>query len=157
MKALVKAKPERGIWMMDQPLPVMGVDDVLIKIKKTAICGTDIHIYNWDEWAQENVPVPLITGHEFMGEIVDLGSNVSRHKVGMRVSGEGHIVGDRSRAAREGKWHLSPDTKGVGVNRPAHLRNFWPFRPLMWCRCQIMSVMMWRLFLIPLAMPPMRH
>ncbi len=118
MKALVKVKPQPGIWMQDMPMPEMGVDDVLIRIKKTAICGTDIHIYNWDEWSQENVPVPLITGHEFMGEIVELGSNVSRHAVGLRVSGEGHIVGDKSRAAREGKWHLSPDTKGVGVNRP---------------------------------------
>ncbi len=118
MKALVKAKPEPGIWMQDMPMPQMSVDDVLIRIRKTAICGTDIHIYNWDEWSQDNVPVPLITGHEFMGEIVELGSNVSRHAVGLRVSGEGHIVGDRSRAAREGKWHLSPDTKGVGVNRP---------------------------------------
>ncbi len=118
MKALVKAKPEPGIWMQNMPMPEMGVDDVLIKIKKTAICGTDIHIYNWDEWSQANVPVPLITGHEFMGEIAELGSNVARHKIGLRVSGEGHIVGDRSRAAREGKWHLSPDTKGVGVNRP---------------------------------------
>jgi threonine 3-dehydrogenase len=117
MKALVKAKPETGIWMQDVPIPRPAHDEVLIKIKKTAICGTDIHIYNWDQWAQDNVPVPLITGHEFMGEIVELGSNVTRHKVGLRVSGEGHVVGDRSRAAREGKWHLSPDTKGVGVNR----------------------------------------
>lgn len=117
MKALVKAKPETGIWMQDVSVPKPAHDEVLIKIRKTAICGTDIHIYNWDQWAQENVPVPLITGHEFMGEIVELGSNVTRHKVGLRVSGEGHVVGDRSRAAREGKWHLSPDTKGVGVNR----------------------------------------
>ncbi len=118
MKALVKARPEPGIWMQDMPMPQLGVDDVLIKIRKTAICGTDIHIYNWDEWSRNNVPVPLITGHEFMGEIVEIGSNVARLKPGLRVSGEGHIVGDRSRAAREGKWHLSPDTKGVGVNRP---------------------------------------
>ncbi len=117
MKALVKARPEPGIWMQDMPMPDLGIDDVLIRIKKTAICGTDIHIYNWDEWSQENVPVPLITGHEFMGEIVELGKNVTRHRPGLRVSGEGHVVGDRSRAAREGKWHLSPDTKGVGVNR----------------------------------------
>jgi len=117
MKALVKAKPEPGIWLQEMPMPVLEHDEVLIKIKKTAICGTDIHIYNWDQWAQENVPVPLITGHEFMGEIVELGKHVQRHHVGLRVSGEGHVVGDRSRAAREGKWHLAPDTKGVGVNR----------------------------------------
>ncbi|VAV88457.1 L-threonine 3-dehydrogenase, partial [hydrothermal vent metagenome] len=117
MKALVKAKPEPGIWMRDMPVPKPAHDEVLIKIKKTAICGTDIHIYNWDEWSQQNVPVPLITGHEFMGEIVELGQHVTRHQIGLRVSGEGHVVGDRSRAAREGKWHLSPDTKGVGVNR----------------------------------------
>ncbi len=116
MKALVKAKAQPGIWMQDAPMPEPAHDEVLIKIKKTAICGTDIHIYNWDQWAQENVPVPLITGHEFMGEIVELGKNVTRHKVGLRVSGEGHVVGDRSRAAREGKWHLSHDTKGIGVN-----------------------------------------
>jgi len=116
MKALVKAKPETGIWMQDVPMPKPAYDEVLIKIRKTAICGTDIHIYNWDQWAQENVPVSLITGHEFMGEIVEIGKNVTRHKVGLRVSGEGHVVGDRSRAAREGKWHLSPDTKGIGVN-----------------------------------------
>jgi len=117
MKALVKAKPKTGIWMQDMPMPKPAHDEVLIKIRKTAICGTDIHIYNWDQWAQENVPIPLITGHEFMGEIVELGKHVTRHKIGLRVSGEGHVVGDRSRAAREGKWHLSPDTKGVGVNR----------------------------------------
>ncbi|PHR62615.1 MAG: L-threonine 3-dehydrogenase [Robiginitomaculum sp.] len=117
MKALVKAKPEPGIWMQDMPVPKPKHDEVLIKIKKTAICGTDIHIYNWDQWSQENVPVPLITGHEFMGEIVELGQHVTRHHVGLRVSGEGHVVGDLSRAAREGKWHLSADTKGIGVNR----------------------------------------
>ncbi len=124
MKALVKAKPEPGIWMQDMPMPVPAHDEVIIKIKKTAICGTDIHIYNWDEWSQKNVPVPLITGHEFMGEIVELGQHVTRHKVGLRVSGEGHVVGDRSRAAREGKWHLSPDTKGVGVNRDGAFAEF---------------------------------
>lgn len=117
MKALVKTKSEIGIWMQEMPVPKLEHDEVLIKIKKTAICGTDIHIYNWDQWSQQNVPLPLITGHEFMGEIVELGKHVGRHKIGLRVSGEGHVVGDRSRAAREGKWHLSPDTKGVGVNR----------------------------------------
>jgi threonine 3-dehydrogenase len=124
MKALVKAKPEVGIWMQDMPKPQPKHDEVLIKIKKTAICGTDVHIYNWDDWSQKNVPVPLITGHEFMGEIVELGKHVTRHQVGLRVSGEGHVVGDRSRAAREGKWHLSPDTKGVGVNRAGAFAEF---------------------------------
>ena len=98
MKALVKAKPEEGIWMEDVPEPQIGPDDVLIKIKRTAICGTDIHIYNWDDWAAKNVPTPMIVGHEYAGEIVDIGGNVTRVKKGQRVSGEGHVVGDASRA-----------------------------------------------------------
>jgi threonine 3-dehydrogenase len=120
MKALVKAKSEPGIWMRDEPRPEMGADDVLIKIKRTAICGTDIHIYNWDKWAQETIPVPMITGHEFSGEIVDIGASPHRDdlRVGQRVSGEGHLVGTKSRAVRAGQFHLDPDTKGVGVNRP---------------------------------------
>lgn len=118
MKALVKAKPEEGIWMVDVPEPQIGPDDVLIKISKTAICGTDIHIYNWDEWARKTVPTPMVVGHEYAGEIVDLGANVKRVKIGQRVSGEGHVVGDLSRAARAGRYHLDPDTKGIGVNIP---------------------------------------
>jgi threonine 3-dehydrogenase len=120
MKALVKAKREPGIWMREEPVPTMGPDDVLIKIKKTAICGTDIHIYNWDKWSQETIPVPMITGHEFSGEIVEIGSTSHRDDlfVGQRVSGEGHIVGTKSRAVRAGQFHLDPDTRGVGVNRP---------------------------------------
>ena len=119
MKALVKAKPEAGIWLQDQPIPEAGPDDVLIRVQRTAICGTDIHIYNWDEWSAKTVPVPMIVGHEFGGEIVEVGPNVKFDlKVGQRVSGEGHIVGTRSRAARAGRFHLDPDTKGVGVNRP---------------------------------------
>jgi threonine 3-dehydrogenase len=118
MKALVKAKPEEGIWMEDVPEPQIGPDDVLIKITKTAICGTDIHIYNWDDWARKTVPTPMTVGHEYAGEIVDIGANVKRVKIGQRVSGEGHVVGDISRAARAGRYHLDPDTKGIGVNIP---------------------------------------
>jgi threonine 3-dehydrogenase len=118
MKALVKAKPEEGIWMEDVPEPQIGPDDVLIKITKTAICGTDIHIYNWDDWAAKNVPTPMVVGHEYAGEVVDVGANVSRVKIGQRVSGEGHVVGGTSRAARAGRFHLDPDTQGIGVNIP---------------------------------------
>lgn len=120
MKALVKAKREPGIWMSQEPVPTMGPGDVMIRIKMTAICGTDIHIYNWDKWSQETIPVPMITGHEFSGEIVEIGSSPHRDDlfVGQRVSGEGHLVGTKSRAVRAGQFHLDPDTQGVGVNRP---------------------------------------
>ena len=118
MKALVKEKPEPGLWLEEQPIPEIGPDDVLVKVHKTGICGTDVHIYNWDEWAQKTVPVPMITGHEYAGEIAALGANVHNLVVGQRVSGEGHVVGGKSRAARAGKYHLDPDTKGVGVNIP---------------------------------------
>ena len=116
MRALVKAKREPGIWMEDRPIPEIGPDDVLVKVHKTGICGTDIHIYNWDEWAQKTVPVPMITGHEYAGEIAAVGADVKNLKVGQRVSGEGHVVGMKSRASRAGKFHLDPDTKGIGVN-----------------------------------------
>lgn len=118
MRTLVKAKPEPGIWMELRPIPDIGPNDVLIKIKKTAICGTDIHIYNWDSWAQKTIPIPLVVGHEYCGEIVDMGQDVKGIAKGQFVSGEGHIVGFTSRAARSGKFHLSPDTRGVGVNLP---------------------------------------
>ena len=118
MRALVKAKAERGIWMENQPVPEIGPDDVLVKIHKTGICGTDVHIYKWDEWASKTVPVPMITGHEYSGEIAAVGKDVTNLKVGQRVSGEGHVVGMRSRASRAGKYHLDPDTKGIGVNLP---------------------------------------
>jgi threonine 3-dehydrogenase len=118
MKALVKAKAEEGLWMQEVETPSIGPDDVLIRVHMTAICGTDVHIYNWDDWAQKNVPVPMIVGHEFGGEVVEVGSDVTRVKPGMRVSGEGHVVGERSRAVRAGRFHLDPDTKGVGVNMP---------------------------------------
>ena len=117
MKALIKARPERGIWMEDVPMPTVGPNDLLIRIKKTAICGTDIHIYNWDEWSQKTVPVPLVTGHEFMGEIVEVGSHVTGYTVGDRVSGEGHITCGYCRNCRAGQRHLCRNTIGVGVNR----------------------------------------
>jgi len=118
MKSLVKAKWEPGIWMHDIPVPEYGVNDVLIKIKKTAICGTDIHIYAWDEWAQATIPVPMTVGHEFYGEIVATGSEVKGLSVGDRVSGEGHITCGFCRNCRAGKRHLCRNTLGVGVNRP---------------------------------------
>ncbi|MGH8428324.1 MAG: L-threonine 3-dehydrogenase [Gammaproteobacteria bacterium] len=118
MRALVKAKKEEGIWVQDVPKPALGHNDVLIKIKKTAICGTDIHIYNWDDWARKTIPVPMTVGHEFVGEIVELGSEVQGLEVGQRVSGEGHITCGHCRACRAGKRHLCPNTKGIGVNRP---------------------------------------
>lgn len=118
MKSLVKAKREPGIWMEDVPVPEYGVNDVLIKIEKTAICGTDIHIYSWDEWAQATIPVPMTVGHEFYGVIAEVGSEVKGLKVGQRVSGEGHITCGMCRNCRAGKRHLCRNTLGVGVNRP---------------------------------------
>ncbi|MCA0403794.1 MAG: L-threonine 3-dehydrogenase [Proteobacteria bacterium] len=117
MKALVKLKPEPGIWMEDVPKPTFGVNDVLIKIHKTAICGTDIHIYSWDEWAQATIPYPMTIGHEFYGEIVEVGEEVKGLKVGQRVSGEGHLTCGFCRNCRAGKRHLCRNTEGVGVNR----------------------------------------
>ena len=116
MTALVKAKPEPGLWMESRAVPEIGPDDVLIRVKKTGICGTDIHIWNWDAWAERTVPVGLITGHEFAGEIVDLGRNVTDLKIGQRCSGEGHLIGHHSRQSRSGKFHLDPETRGIGVN-----------------------------------------
>ena len=118
MKALVKAHPEEGLWLQELPVPEPGDDEVLIRIKKTGICGTDVHIWNWDEWAARTVPVPLVTGHEFAGEIVELGRNVDGLYIGQRVSGEGHLVGKESRQSRSGKFHLDPETRGIGVNEP---------------------------------------
>ena len=119
MKALGKTRAEPGIWEMTAPVPECGPDDVLIKITHTAICGTDIHIYNWDAWAQKAIPVPMITGHEFAGEVVAIGARVTRPlKIGQRVSGEGHVIHMDSEAARMGRFHLDPDTQGIGVNRP---------------------------------------
>jgi threonine 3-dehydrogenase len=118
MKALVKAKDEPGLWLRDVPVPVIGSDEVLIRVKKTGICGTDIHIYAWDDWARKTVPVPMVVGHEYAGEIAELGSAVRDLAIGQRVSGEGHVIGMHSRAARGGRFHLDPETRGVGVNIP---------------------------------------
>ena len=118
MKALVKAKAEEGLWMQERPVPEIGPEDVLIRIRKTGICGTDVHIWNWDDWAQRTVPVGLITGHEFAGEIVALGRDVHDLAIGQRCSGEGHLIGKTSRQSRAGKFHLDPATRGIGVNEP---------------------------------------
>ena len=117
MKTLTKQKPEVGIWMQDQQKPEMGHNDVLIKISKTAICGTDMHIYNWDEWSQKTIPVPMVVGHEFVGVIEDVGMEVKAYQSGQRVSGEGHITCGHCRNCRAGRRHLCRNTFGVGVNR----------------------------------------
>ena len=124
MKALVKARAEAGLWMEDRAVPDIGPQDVLIKVKKTGICGTDIHIWNWDDWAQRTVPVPLVTGHEFAGEIVAVGAQVTGLSVGQRCSGEGHLIGSLSRQSRAGKFHLDPATRGIGVNEPGAFAEF---------------------------------
>ena len=118
MKALVKERPDVGLWLQDRPVPEIGPEDVLIKVRKTGICGTDIHIWNWDDWAARTVPVGLITGHEFAGEIVAMGAQVDGLAIGQRCSGEGHLIGKLSRQARAGKFHLDPATRGIGVNEP---------------------------------------
>ncbi|MBO6718225.1 MAG: L-threonine 3-dehydrogenase [Rhizobiaceae bacterium] len=118
MRALVKVKAEPGIWMERVPVPEIGPNDVLIRTRKTAICGTDVHIYNWDEWAAKTVPVPMVTGHEFVGEVAEVGKEVTEYKVGQRVSGEGHIVCGHCRNCRAGRGHLCRNTLGVGVQRP---------------------------------------
>ena len=117
MKALVKSKPEEGLWLEDVPEPEMGPSDVLIKINKTSICGTDVHIWKWDKWAQKTIPVPMVVGHEYSGVIADVGSGVTDFQVGERVSGEGHIVCGHCRNCLAGRRHLCPNTMGVGVNR----------------------------------------
>ncbi len=116
MTALAKTKPEEGLWQIEAPVPEIGADDVLIRVNTTGICGTDIHIWNWDEWAAATVPVPMITGHEFAGEIVDMGRNVTGLALGQRCSGEGHLVASDSRQSRSGRFHLDPGTRGIGVN-----------------------------------------
>ena len=117
MKALVKKNAEEGLWLEDVPMPAVGGSDVLIKVHKTAICGTDVHIYNWDDWAKKTIPVPMTAGHEYAGEIVELGANVTGLEVGDIVSGEGHVVCERCRNCLAGRRHLCPNTQGVGVNR----------------------------------------
>jgi threonine 3-dehydrogenase len=118
LRALVKAKREIGIWLEEQPVPEVGPNDVKIRVEKTAICGTDVHIYNWDEWAKATIPVPMTVGHEFVGEVVEVGSHVRGFDEGDRVSGEGHITCGYCRNCRAGKRHLCRNTVGVGVNRP---------------------------------------
>jgi threonine 3-dehydrogenase len=117
MKALIKKKPESGLWMEDVPVPEIGINDVLIKIQKTAICGTDIHIFNWDRWSQKTIKTPLVIGHEFVGTVEKIGSNVHDVELGEIVSGEGHIVCGRCRNCLAGRRHLCTDPKCIGVNR----------------------------------------
>lgn len=118
MKALVKSAADKGIWLEDVPVPEPGINDVLIKVKRTAICGTDMHIYHWDAWAQKTIPVPMVVGHEFVGEIVEVGSNVNDFRPGQLVSGEGHVVCGRCRNCLAGRRHLCAHTSGIGVDRP---------------------------------------
>ena len=118
MKALVKSKREPGLWLEEIPEPAIGINDVLVRVLRTGICGTDLHIYNWDEWAQRTIPVPMAIGHEFVGEIVQVGSNVNDFRAGDLVSGEGHVVCGRCRNCLAGRRHLCAHTMGVGVNRP---------------------------------------
>ena len=124
MKSLAKSEAKPGIWMQDSPKPQVGPNDAMIRIRKTAICGTDMHIYNWDEWAQQSIPVPMVVGHEYMGVIEELGSEVQGLKVGDRVSGEGHLTCGYCRNCRAGKLHLCRNTLGVGVNRPGAFAEF---------------------------------
>ena len=118
MKALVKSRSEPGLWVEDAPEPSIGINDVLIRVLQTGICGTDVHIYDWDDWARATIPVPLVIGHEFVGEIAAIGSNVTDFQPGMIVSGEGHVVCGRCRNCLAGRRHLCAHTAGVGVNRP---------------------------------------
>jgi threonine 3-dehydrogenase len=143
MKALVKSKAEPGLTLEDVPVPEIGINDVLIEILRTGICGTDVHIYNWDAWAQKTVPVPMVVGHEFVGRIVELGSNVKDFKVGDIVSGEGHLVCGQCRNCLAGRRHLCMDTHGVGVNRPGAfaeylalpVTNVWHHEPRILATC----------------------
>ena len=118
MKALVKKHKEQGLWLDEVPMPEIGINDVMIQVLRTGICGTDVHIYKWDAWAQKTIPVPMVVGHEFVGKIVEIGDNVHDFHVGDIVSGEGHVVCGRCRNCLAGRRHLCKDTKGVGVNRP---------------------------------------
>jgi threonine 3-dehydrogenase len=135
MKALVKAFAKPGIWMEDVPKPTkVGPNEVMIKIHKTAICGTDLHIYNWDKWAQATVPVPMITGHEFMGEIAEIGSEVSGLKMGDRVSGEGHLTCGYCRNCRAGKRHLCRNVEGIGYDCPGCFAEYFVFPAFNVCK-----------------------
>jgi threonine 3-dehydrogenase len=137
MKALVKSRPEPGLWLEDVPEPEVGINDVLIRVDRTSICGTDVHIWNWDEWARKTIPVPMVVGHEFVGEVVEVGANVADFTPGMTVGGEGHVVCGRCRNCLAGRRHLCAHTLGVGVNRPGAyaeylvlpMTNVWHHRP----------------------------
>lgn len=137
MKALVKREAAPGLWLEDVPEPEVGINDVLVRVKRTAICGTDLHIYNWDAWAQQTIPVPMVVGHEFVGEIVAVGDNVNDFHPGQIVSGEGHVVCGRCRNCLAGRRHLCAHTRGIGVNRPGAfaeyvalpMSNVWEHRP----------------------------
>ena len=124
MKALVKARAEEGLWLEDVPEPEVGINDVLIRVRKTGICGTDLHIYGWDAWAQKTIPVPMHVGHEYVGEVVEMGQEVRGFRVGDRVSGEGHITCGFCRNCRAGRRHLCRNTVGVGVNREGAFAEF---------------------------------
>lgn len=124
MKALVKARPEKGLWLEDIPEPEIGINDVLIRVHKTGICGTDLHIYDWNAWAEQTIPVPMVIGHEFVGEVVSFGSNVNDFTVGALVSGEGHVVCGRCRNCMAGRRHLCAHSIGLGVNRPGAFAEF---------------------------------
>jgi len=124
MKALVKSRPEPGLWMEHVPVPEPGPTDVLIKVRKSAICGTDVHIWKWDAFSARTVPVPMVVGHEFVGEIVDMGAAARKYRIGQRVSGEGHIVCGACRNCRAGRGHLCRNTRGVGVNRPGSFAEY---------------------------------
>jgi len=140
VRALVKAKAEPGIWMQDVPVPEIGPNDVLIKVRKASICGTDIHIWNWDAWSQKTIKVPMVIGHEFMGEIAKLGTEVTGFQVGDRVSGEGHITCGHCRNCRAGKRHLCRNTVGLGVNRPG-------------CFAEYVSLPAFNVFRVPKEIP----
>jgi len=137
MKALVKSEAKPGLWLKDVPEPDVGINDVLVRVLRTAICGTDLHIYKWDSWAQENIPVPMVVGHEFVGEIVSVGSNVNDFRPGQIVSGEGHVVCGRCRNCLAGRRHLCAHTSGIGVDRQGAfaeyvalpMSNVWEHRP----------------------------
>ncbi len=137
MQALVKAKAKPGLWLKDVPIPRIGINDVLIRILKTSICGTDVHIWNWDQWAEKTIPIDMVVGHEFVGIIEELGDNVHDYKKGDLVSGEGHLVCGRCRNCLAGRRHLCPNTSGIGVNRDGAFAEFlsipvtnvWPCDP----------------------------
>src|SRR2546429_7339892 len=124
MKALVKREARPGLWLEEVPVPQIGINDVLIRVDRTGICGTDVHIHNWDAWARQTIPVPMVVGHEFVGEVVEVGANVTDFFSGEIVSAEGHVVCGRCRNCLAGRRHLCKDTKGIGVNRPGAVAEY---------------------------------